>query len=86
MLELWAWFSGRPGTVGHALIATPWTAQMQRKAALDAVSAWRMALELVLNLGVRPIADAWLQPGSAGGYDFVPLASAAERARRRRGR
>jgi len=78
LLELWTWFSGQPGTVGHALIASPWTPQMQQKAALEALSAWRGTLELVLNLGVRPIADTWLKPGHADGYDFVPIASAAD--------
>jgi len=78
LLELWGWFSSKPGTVGHALIETPWTPQMQQKAALEAADAWRGRLDLVLNLGVEPLTDTWIEPGSAGGFDFVPIASAAD--------
>jgi hypothetical protein len=77
-LCLWAWYSGQPGTAGHALIATPWAAEMQLRAAFRAADAWHRELTLTLSLGHKPVDDTWLSPGTVDGYAFVPLRSAAD--------
>ena len=43
------------------------------KAALDAIWDWRDTLDLEIYLAGRPVRDMWHQPGSARGYDFIPL-------------
>ncbi|MBO0764269.1 MAG: hypothetical protein J2P50_06750 [Hyphomicrobiaceae bacterium] len=75
---LWAWFSGRPGTRGHALIDRPWEPSISPATALDAAHEWQTRVELHLDLGDAPIADVWLRPCRVAGYDFVPLSSAME--------
>src|SRR5262245_50474108 len=77
-IGLWAWFSARPETRGHALVDRPWNRRMSLERALAASRAWFTKVELHLNLGDGPIADMWLQPRQVGGYEFVPLRSAAE--------
>lgn len=75
LLCLWAWFSGRPGTFGHAMIAKPWMPAMRIGSALDAAGDWRVNVDLNVDLGRTPIADIWLQPARVDGYDFLPLTS-----------
>ncbi len=77
LLCLWAWFSGQPGTPGHALIDSPWTSGMRIGSALEAADAWHTIIELHLNLGPEPIADMWLRADHVDGYDFLPLNSIA---------
>ena len=78
IISLWAWFSARPGTLGHRLIETPWSPVMQFASALDAASAWRTAAELYADLGDEVIADMWVQPATVDEYEFVPLRSFAD--------
>jgi len=78
ILSLWAWYSSRPETRAHALIATPWNPDMQRQAAFTAAFDWRDSLELELTLGSRGVDNLWLRPGSMDGYAFQPLRTSAE--------
>ena len=78
LISLWAWFSARPGTLGHRLIETPWSPVMQFASALDAASAWRTAAELYADLGDEVIADMWVQRATVDEYEFVPLRSFAD--------
>lgn len=73
LLCLWAWYSGRPETRGHALMETRWNPEIQLKAAQDAAWDWQEALGVEIQLAERPVDDLWHQPGRAGGYDFLPL-------------
>jgi len=75
LISLLAWFSMRPGTIGHGLIDHIWRSDMSFATAQTAADAWRMTLALQLNLGSEPIADMWAQPGSIAGYEFRPLRS-----------
>jgi hypothetical protein len=77
-IGLWAWFSVRPETLGHTLVDKPWDRPTSVDRALDASRDWLRKVELRVNLGDVPIADMWLQPRRVGGYDFVPLRTAAE--------
>jgi hypothetical protein len=77
LLGLWAWFSMQPGTEAHALIAKPWTPDVEPQAAVLKARAWLVAVKLHLYLGDGAIADGWFEPGTVDGYDFVPLDSAA---------
>ena len=75
---LYAWFSGQAETPAHALIDRPWEADMHFRTAVHAANRWHTKIDLRLNLGDAPIADSWLGRGFAGGYEFVPIRSAAE--------
>jgi hypothetical protein len=77
-ISLFAWFSARPGTRGHAGIERPWAPAMHFAAAGLAADGWLRRRALELNIGDAPIADIWLKPASVDGYDFVPLRSAVE--------
>jgi len=78
LLCLWAWYCGQPHTRAHGLIATHWNPDMEMGAACTAAYDWRDSLELEITLGSRRIDDNWLQPGSADGYTFTPLCTAAD--------
>jgi len=74
LVALFAWVSKRR----VAGIAGGWNGDMQWKAALAAALDWRDASVLKLHLGENGVADAWFEPGSARGFDFVPLRSVEE--------
>jgi hypothetical protein len=71
-MAAWAWFSGRPGLLGHRLLRRPWSGEMSFKRARDEVAAWRQRLRLIESLGPG-IEHAWLADGSAAGFSFVAL-------------
>ena len=50
-MAAWAWFSGRPGLLGHRLLRRPWTPQMSFKRAREELAAWRQRLRLIECLG-----------------------------------
>jgi hypothetical protein len=75
LANLWAWFSGQPGTLGHSLIDRPWMPAMRFGSALSAANHWLIRITLHVSLGREPIADMWLQPAQVAGYEFQPLAS-----------
>jgi hypothetical protein len=77
-MALWAWFSTRPGCRAHDLAERRWEPSMRFKAAVSAADAWRFQAELLLYLRDEPIADMWVEAGSAGGYDFAPLRTMAD--------
>jgi hypothetical protein len=71
-LAAWAWFSERPGLLGHRLLRRPWSAEMSLKRAREELTAWRHRLRLIEYLGVG-IETPWLADGSASGFSFVAL-------------
>jgi hypothetical protein len=77
-IALWAWFSQQPGTRGAALIEKPFRAAMNMATAQRWARQWIETVDLHLNLGDGKLADVWLTPASIDGYDFVPLATAAD--------
>lgn len=77
LVGLWAWFSGQPETFGHELIDKPWTPDIRIGPAFAAADVWLTNIQLHVSLARRPIADMWLEPARAAGYDFVPLSTIA---------
>jgi hypothetical protein len=71
-MAAWAWFSGRPGLLGHRLLRRPWTPEMSFKRAREELAAWRQRLRLIECLGPG-IESPWLADGTASGFDFVAL-------------
>jgi hypothetical protein len=71
-MAAWAWFSGRPGLLGHRLLRRPWTPEMSFKRAREELTAWRQRLRLIECLGPG-IESPWLADGTAAGFDFVAL-------------
>jgi PcfJ-like protein len=75
LIALFAWFSRHPGTRGHHLIERPWNPDMHFDTAHACARAWAVAVSVHLNFGDRPLEDVWLEPGSVGGYEFMPVRS-----------
>jgi PcfJ-like protein len=71
-MAAWAWFSGRPGHLGHRLLRRPWSADMSFKRAREELAAWRHRVRLIECLGPG-IERPWLSDGKASGFDFVAL-------------
>ena len=71
-MAAWAWFSARPGLLGHRLLRRPWTPAMSFKRAREELAAWRQRLRLIEYLGPG-IETPWLADATAGGFDFVAL-------------
>ena len=69
----WAWFSKHPQTFGARLLRQDFEASIGLRKAIDETDNWKRRLELAVSLG-EGIRDTWYGPGSARGYDFVPLA------------
>ena len=74
LLGAWAWFSHRPESFGASLLRQPFDATVGMRKAIDEADIWKRRIDLAVTLG-DGISDTWFQPGSAHGYDFVPLAS-----------
>lgn len=68
----WAWHGSRPGTTGYDLIEKPWSAKMGLRRATEELMRWRRRVDLACLLG-DGIESPWLEGGTYGGYDFVPL-------------
>jgi hypothetical protein len=73
-LCLWEWFSTH-AHAGEGLVGRPWHPAMRFDTALDAADDWLTRVALRLNLGAKPVVDAWLEPKIVGGYEFSPLFS-----------
>jgi len=71
-LAAWAWFSGRPGLLGHRMLRKAWSPDMSFKRAREELAAWRQRLRLIECLGFG-IESPWLTDGTAMGFDFVAL-------------
>lgn len=71
-LAAWAWFSRRPGLLGHRMLRKAWSPDMSFKRAREELAAWRQRLRLVECLGFG-IESPWLADGAALGFDFVAL-------------
>ena len=78
LLCLWAWHSLRPEAQGHLFIDRPWNDAIGFGLAERAAKVWHTKAALHLSLGDEPVADMWLQPSTMGGYEFVPLRTAAD--------
>ncbi len=72
LLAAWAWYSQRPGLLGHRLLRRPWGAEMSFKRAREEVGAWRQRLRLSEYLGTG-IERPWLADGVVSGFSFVAL-------------
>ena len=72
LMAAWAWFSRRPGLLGHRLLRRPWRPEMSFKRAREELTAWRQRLRLIECLGPG-IESPWLADGTASGFDFVAL-------------
>jgi hypothetical protein len=72
LLAAWAWYSGRPGLLGHRLLRRPFAADMSLRRAREELTLWRQRLRLIECLGPG-IETPWLVDGSAGGFSFVAL-------------
>lgn len=75
-LTAWAWASTQPANELARLIGRPWSSGIGLRRALDDLATWRMRIDLELCLTERR-GNQWLPAGSALGYDFVPLDTAA---------
>jgi len=71
-MAAWAWFSGRPGLLGHRLLRRPWAPEMSFKRAREELAAWRQRLRLIECLGPG-IESPWLADGTASGFTFIAL-------------
>jgi hypothetical protein len=71
-MAAWAWFSGRPGLLGHQLLRRPWRPEMNFRRGQDELAAWRQRLRLIECLGPG-IESPWLANGTASGFEFVAL-------------
>ena len=73
LLSAYAWFSQQPGTYGAGLLRLPFDTLMGLRKGMEEADIWKRRIELAVTLG-DGIKDTWYGPGSAKGYDFVPLA------------
>jgi hypothetical protein len=71
-MAAWAWFSTRPGLLGHRLLRRRWTPEMSFKRGREELAAWRQRLRLIECLGPG-IDSPWLADGIASGFSFVAL-------------
>lgn len=76
VLGAYAWFSGQPYKAAHGLMIVPWRPEISFETAICAAKSWLNRLRLTLQLKPGVIDDAWLDPGEAGGFHFVPLLDA----------
>lgn len=77
-VALWAWFSARPDTRAHVLIEKRWNPAMNMATAQNWARLWTETIDLYLNLGDGTLRNMWLTPATVEGFDFVPLATAAD--------
>ncbi|MGE0629831.1 MAG: PcfJ domain-containing protein [Hyphomicrobiaceae bacterium] len=71
----WCWYSGEPGTRGHALLGPRWKPGIGARRAGQEASLWTQRIDLDVHLGAG-IRDTWLAEGQALGFDFVALRTA----------
>ena len=76
VLAAYAWFSSQPYKAAHGLMIVPWRPEISFETALCAAKSWLNRLRLTLQMTPGVIEDAWLEPGEAGGFNFVPLLDA----------
>lgn len=76
VLAAYAWFSGQPFRTAYGLMIVPWRPEVSVETALCAAKSWLNRIRLVLLLRPGVIKDPWLEPGEAGGFNFVPLLDA----------
>jgi hypothetical protein len=75
-LCLWAWYSThRPELVRDA---RPWSPDVNLVAAENSAWNWLDRLSMRLTLGDEPIGDAWFEPMTVDGFEFVPLCTATD--------
>ncbi len=78
ILAAYAWYSSADQTRARNLIGVPWRPEMAFDTAVCAAKSWLNRIRLVLQLPAGVVTDAWLVPGDAGDFTFVPLLSDAE--------
>ena len=76
-LALYAYYSTRPRTVAGRLVERAWDADLQLQSALWGCEMFltRLAIEVLL---LEPVRDTWAEGGTTGGFEFVPIATAAD--------
>lgn len=72
-LILYAWHAARTDGPLASINPTPWSQQFGMPRALSETEAWLSRLHMLTLCGTYPVTDCWFEPGSAGGYDFVPI-------------
>lgn len=77
-LALLAWHSQQQGNALRRLAFTPWTPRIGCKAAVLEAKHWLNRVKLLVYLEDQPITDAWLEGGSACGFEFVPVTTAEQ--------
>lgn len=75
---VWAWHSKNGMKDAPCHPRTRWTPCMTWQSANAAKWEWWTHVRLHMSLSGTPLEDAWLQPASIDGYEFVPLRSASE--------
>lgn len=73
LLAAYAWFSQRADTAAGRLIWSRWRPEVSLDTAVCAAKSWFNRIVLTVQLPDGSVLDPWLQPGSAGGFDIVPL-------------
>jgi hypothetical protein len=76
LMAAWSWFSQHPECSAAQLLRRRWTADMAPRRALDEFQAWRDRLALADWLGSGRM-EPWLAAGTAQGFSFEPLTTAA---------
>jgi hypothetical protein len=75
-LALLAWHSQREDVALRRLAFTPWTPRISYKLAVLEAKHWFNRVKLLVYLADQPIADTWLDGGSACGFEFLPVTTA----------
>jgi len=75
-LALFAWHSQQEHVPLRLLAFAPWTPRVSYRTAVFETKHWINRVKLFVYFADRPIADTWLDGGSAYGFEFVPLTTA----------
>jgi hypothetical protein len=76
LMAAWSWFGAHPECGAAQLLRRRWTPEMSPRRALDEFHVWRDRLALADWLGTGRM-EPWISGGTAQGYAFEPLLTAA---------
>lgn len=74
-LAIHAWHSQHAESDLRWMAFTPWSPRMGLETAIVEARYFLNRLKLYAHFGRRPIADSWIERGTAGNFAFVPLLS-----------
>lgn len=83
-LCLWAWYSHKPGTLGHSLLDRIWSPAIKFENTEGSVRSWIERIEAKSYIGLTRYEEPWCTQTVVDGYEFVPVLTAealAEEAR-----